>query len=143
MILDKETLFSLDQAVTASAVSKKIIDLTPVHGAFRDIGIGEPLELFAQVTEQAKATGEATVQIKLETATDDKFSDAKSIFESVAIPIADLNAGKRIVAKVPQGVLKYLRLQYVVAEGPLTAGKFTAGINLTVDAHPIYDAVTQ
>ena len=57
-------------------------------------------------------------------------------FESVAIPIADLNADKRIVAKVPQGVLKYLRLQYVV-EGPLTAGKFTAGINLTVDAHPI------
>ncbi|MDI7110876.1 hypothetical protein QMO39_32535, partial [Pseudomonas aeruginosa] len=75
-----------DQAVTASAVSKQIIDLTPVHGAFRDIGIGEPLELFAQVTEQANAAGEATVQIKLETATDDKFSDAKSIFESVAIP---------------------------------------------------------
>ncbi|SUC40262.1 Uncharacterised protein [Proteus mirabilis] len=94
MILDKETLFSLDQAVTASAVSKQIIDLTPVHGTFRDIGIGEPLELFAQVTEQAKAAGEATVQIKLETATDDKFSDAKSIFESAAMPIADLNAGK-------------------------------------------------
>lgn len=59
MILDKETLFSLDQAVTASATATSIIDLTPVKGDFRDIGIGEPLQLFAQVTEQATAAGDA------------------------------------------------------------------------------------
>ncbi len=106
---------------------------------FRDIGIGEPLELFAQVTEQAKAAGDATVQIKLETASDKAFSDAKAIFLSEPMPIASLNAGKRIAAKVPQSSLKFLRLQYIVGDGPLTAGKFTSGIILNVDAHPVYE----
>lgn len=142
MILDKETMFSVDQAVTVSAAGKSIIDLGPVRGNFRDIGIGEPLELFAQVTEQAKAAGDATVQIKLETATDKEFTAAKAIFLSEPIPISSLNTGKRIAAKLPQGVLKFLRLQYVVGDGPLTAGKFTAGINLSVDAHPVYEAVS-
>lgn len=143
MILDKENMFSIDQALTASAPSKLIIDLTPIEGDFRDMGIGEPLELFAQVTEQAKAAGDAKVQIVLETAADKAFSNAKAIFQSVAMPIAELNAGKRIVGRVPHGVIKYLRLSYLVTDGPLTAGKFTAGITLTVDAHPIYSAVTQ
>lgn len=58
------------------------------------------------------------------------------------MPIADLNAGKRIIGTVPHGVIKYLRLRYVVTDGPLTAGKFTTGIVLNVDAHPIYNAVT-
>lgn len=33
MILDKETLFSLDQKVTASAESESIIDLSPLWGS--------------------------------------------------------------------------------------------------------------
>lgn len=140
MILDKETLFSLDQAVTASATATSIIDLTPVKGDFRDIGIGEPLMLFAQVTEQAKAAGAAKVQIVLETSADKAFTTPVAIFKSLDISIADLNAGKRIIGAVPHGVIKYLRLSYVVTDGPLTAGKFTAGITLNVDAHPIYSA---
>lgn len=142
MILDKENLFSLDQAVTESAAGSHIIDLTPVKGDFRDIGIGEPLTLFAQVTEQAKAAGAAKVQIVLETSSDKEFTKPIALFKSIEIPIADLNAGKRIVGTVPHGVIKYLRLSYVVTDGPLTAGKFTAGITLSVDAHPIYNAVT-
>jgi hypothetical protein len=39
---------------------------------------------------------------------------------------------------VPQGVLKYLRVNYVVGTGPLTAGAFTSGINLDVDANTHY-----
>ncbi|WP_404856436.1 Bbp16 family capsid cement protein, partial [Escherichia coli] len=54
--------------------------------------------------------------------------------------------GKRVVsAKVPAGVQRYLRVNYSVATGPLTAGKFTAGINLDVDAntpYPIRSKVT-
>ncbi len=142
MILDKETLFSLDQAVTASATATSIIDLMPVKGDFRDIGIGEPLQLFAQVTEQATAAGDAKVQIVLETSKDKAFTTPVAIFQSFAMPIADLNAGKRIVGTVPHGVIKYLRLRYVVTDGPLTAGKFTSGIVLNTDAHPIYNAVT-
>ena len=37
------------------------------------------------------------------------------------MPIADLNAGKRIVA-VPQGVLKYLRLRYVCCRRAINGG---------------------
>ena len=38
-------MFSVDQAVTASAAGAGIIDPGPLRNDFRDIGIGELLEL--------------------------------------------------------------------------------------------------
>lgn len=137
MILDKLLMFSEAQAVTATAASTDVIDLGPIDGTRRDIGVGTPLEFFVNVNTAATAAGAATVNIQLQTSPDN--ATWTTLFDSSALALAALTAGKRVVSvKVPQGVLRYLRVNYSVATGPLTAGAFTAGINLDVDANSHY-----
>ena len=70
MILDKLLMFSEAQAVTASAASTDVIDLAPIDGTRRDIGVGEPLEFWANVNTTATAAGAATVNVQLQTSPD-------------------------------------------------------------------------
>lgn len=137
MILDKLLMFSDKQAVTATAASTDVIDLGPIDGTRRDIGVGYQLEFWTLVNTTATASGAATVNVQLQTSPDN--STWTSIYESGALALAALIAGKRIVsAKVPSGVQKYLRVNYTVSTGPLTAGAFTSGINLDVDNNTPY-----
>lgn len=137
MILDKLLMFSEAQAVTASAASTDVIDLGPIDGTRRDIGVGYPLEFFTNVTTTATAAGAATVNVQLQTSPDN--STWTTIYDSGALALAALVAGKRVASvKVPSGVQRYLRVNYSVATGPLTAGAFTAGINLDVDNNTPY-----
>jgi hypothetical protein len=46
-ILDRQILFSNEQAITATAASTDVVDL----GANRDIGAGEPLYVLVQVMQ--------------------------------------------------------------------------------------------
>ncbi|NUO70118.1 Bbp16 family capsid cement protein [Escherichia coli] len=144
MITDKLLMFSEAQAVTNTAASTDVIDLGPIDGNRRDIGVGYPLEFWVLVNEAATATGEATVNIQLQTSENN--SSWTTIYDSGALAKATLTAGKRVVsAKVPAGVQRYLRVNYSVATSQLTAGKFTAGISLDVDAntpYPIRSKVT-
>lgn len=144
MITDKLLMFSEAQAVTNTAASTDVIDLGPIDGNRRDIGVGYPLEFWALVNEAATASGEATVNIQLQTSENN--SSWSTIYDSGELAKATLKAGKRVVsAKVPAGVQRYLRVNYSVATGPLTAGEFTAGISLDVDAntpYPIRSKVT-
>lgn len=137
MILDKLLMFSEAQAVTASAASTDVIDLGPIAGNRRDIGVGYPLEFWALVKTTATAGGAATLNIQLQTSADN--SSWTTLYDSGSIPLAQLTAGSRVASvKVPSGVLRYLRVNYSVGTGPLTAGAFTAGINLDVDANTPY-----
>lgn len=123
MIYDKLNTFGTDQAVTTTAASTDIIDL----GVVRDIGNGEPMELVILCTETATASGSATVTFTLETDDNSGFSSAAVLASSGAIGKAALTAGTEVLrVKVPLGVERYLRTNYTVATGPLTAGKFTA-----------------
>jgi hypothetical protein len=123
MMYDKLNTFGTEQAVTATAASTDIIDL----GAVRDIGNGEPLELVILCTETATASGSATVTFDLETDDNSGFSSAVVLASSGAIGKAALTAGTEVLrVKVPLNVERYLRINYTVATGPLTAGKFTA-----------------
>ncbi|ECO5283710.1 hypothetical protein QL374_004904 [Salmonella enterica] len=137
MILDKLLMFSEAQAVTASAASTDVIDLGPIDDTRRDIGIGYPLEFWVMVNTTATADGAATVNVQLQTSHDN--STWTTIYDSGALALAKLTAGNRVAsAKVPSGVLRYLRVNYSVVTGPLTAGAFTSGINLDVDANTPY-----
>lgn len=137
MILDKLQMFSEAQAVTASAASTDTLDLAPLKGNHRDIGIGYTLEFWALVNTTATAAGAATLNVQLQTSPDN--STWTTIYDSGALALSALTVGKRIVsAKVPAGVLRYLRVNYSVGIGPLTAGTFTSGINLDVDANTPY-----
>lgn len=137
MILDKLLMFSEAQAVTASAASTDVIDLGPIDGTRRDIGVGYPLELFVNVNTTAAAAGAATVNIQLQTSPDN--STWTTLTSSGDLALSALTSGKRVMSqKVPQGAQRYLRVSYVVGTGPLTAGAFTAGINLDVDNNAPY-----
>lgn len=144
MILDKLLMFSEAQAVTASAASNDVIDLGPIDGTRRDIGVGYPLEFWATVNTSAAAAGAATVNIQLQTSPDN--STWTTLSTSGDLALSALTSGKRVMSqKVPQGVQRYLRVNYVVGTGPLTAGAFTAGINLDVDnnsPYPIRSRIT-
>nr|WP_154927529.1 hypothetical protein [Pantoea agglomerans] len=144
MTLDKLLMFSEAQAVTASAASTDVIDLGPIDGTRRDIGVGYPLELFVNVNTTAAAAGAATVNIQLQTSPDN--STWTTLTSTGDLALSALTAGKRVMSqKVPQGVQRYLRVNYVVGTGPLTAGAFTAGINLDVDnnsPYPIRSRIT-
>ena len=135
MIYDKLNTFGTEQAVTATAASTDIIDL----GAVRDIGNGEPMELVILCTESATASGSATVTFALQTDDNDGFSSAATLASTAAIGKASLTAGTEVLrVKVPLDVERYLRVNYTVATGPLTAGKFTAFLAADRQANKAY-----
>ncbi|HFL4765778.1 TPA: Bbp16 family capsid cement protein [Escherichia coli] len=140
MILDKLLMFSEKQAVTASAASTDVIDLGPIDGTRRDIGVGYPLEFWATVDTTATAAGAATLNVQLQTSPDN--STWTTLYDSGALALSSLTIGKRLFSKkVPQGVQRYLRVNYSVGTGPLTAGAFTSGINLDVDGNNQYYSI--
>lgn len=133
MIFDKQTLLSDAQAVTVTAVSTNVIDLGPIKtGIVRDIGKGKQIPLLVQVVEAFTAAGAATLTVSLQTDDNEAFSSAKTVWTSPAIALADLVAGKVIIPEyIPRGTNeRYMRLNYAVATGPMTAGKITAGVTL-------------
>jgi hypothetical protein len=136
MILDAQNLLSDAQAITATAASTNYIDLgavgSDVNGnqLTRDLGKGTPVPLLIQVLTAFTASGSATLTITLEVDDNTSFSSAKTVYTSGAVAKATLVAGYRLpIRYVPKGAdERYLRLNYTVATGPMTAGTITAGI---------------
>lgn len=123
MMYDKLNTFGTDQTVTTTAASTDIVDL----GAARDMGNGEPLELVILVTQSVTAAGAATVVFALETDDNAGFSSPVVLANSGAIGKAALTAGTEVLrVKVPLDAERFLRTNYTVTTGPLTAGTFTA-----------------
>lgn len=146
MVLDSALLFSEAQAVKASAVSTDVLDLGPLYPGndVRDIGVGTPVEFFVQVGKEAKTGGEGTtVKISLQTAKSSNFSEATEVLQSGELPVATLKSGYRYAAALPQGIQRYLRVNYTVDKGPLTGGEFTAGLVLSTDANHSYATATK
>jgi hypothetical protein len=120
-ILDRQILFSNEQAITASAASADVIDL----GSSRDIGAGEPVMVLVQVTQSFDALTSLTVG--LQTSSAENFASPMQL-TATSLPLASLTAGARFTAgPVPGGVLRYLRLYYTVTGSNPTTGKITAG----------------
>lgn len=133
MILDNQTLLSNQQAVTATAASANVIDLGPIQsGLVRDMGNGKPIPILVQVTEAFAAAGAATLTVALQTDDNDGFASPKVVVTSATFALADLKPGKQIqLDYIPRGTNeRYLRLNYTVATGPMTAGKVHAGVLL-------------
>lgn len=131
MIFDQQTLLSDAQAITVTAVSTNVIDLGPIRsGLTRDIGKGQPIPLRIQAVEAFTAAGAATLTFELQVDDNEAFASPKTVWTSGAIGKADLIAGKVIVPEyIPRGTNeRYMRLNYTVATGPMTAGKVTAGV---------------
>lgn len=131
MILDNQTLFSDQQAVTASAASTNQIDLSPREtGVVRDIGPGQAIPIIVQVTEAFATLTSLTVAIQ--TDEDVAFGSPVTVAASAAIPVATLKPGYQIpLSWVPVGVKeRYVRLFYTVTGTNASAGRITAGVGL-------------
>ena len=133
MILDNQTLFSDRQAVTATAASTNIIDLSPIGaGIVRDIGPGKAIPLVVQVVADMAAAGAATLAVAIQVDDNSAFSSPKTVVQTAAVPVASLKAGYQFnLDYIPRGTdERYLRLNYTVATGPMTAGAVTAGVTV-------------
>ena len=123
MIIEKFLQVSNDQAVTATAASTDVIDFgqkTP------NTGLTDRLSMVITVGETATASGAATVTFSVQDSADNStFAD---VVASAAIGKAALVAGAQIVIPMPVQHRRYVRLNYTVGTGPLTAGKFSAQV---------------
>ena len=95
-----------------------------------------------QVTTTVTAAGAATVRFQLQGADDAAFTtNVATLVESGEFPKAVLTAGAVASLRVAQskvGPRKYVRVYYVVTNGPLTAGAFSAFVALDVQAAPVH-----
>lgn len=131
MILDNQGLLSDKQAITSTAASTNYIDLGPIDSSTtREMGYGVPLDLLVLVNTAFTATGAATLTITLEVDDNTSFSSATTVWSSGAIAKASLVSGYQIPLQyVPKGVNeRYMRFNYTVATGPMTAGTITAAL---------------
>ncbi len=137
MIFDAQNTFSDAQAITTSTVSTNVIDFgaagKPIGAAAairKDLGRGKKVNVRVQMVEAALAAGAATLTVDLQTDDNEAFSSPRVAWTSGAIPKAALIAGYVFsLESFPRGTdERFARLNYTVANGPLTAGKITAGV---------------
>lgn len=131
MIFDKLLMLSNAQAVTSSAASTDVIDFGVARDMFPTL---EDLKLVVQVGAAFTASGSATMTIAVQTSVDN--SSWTDHMLTRAIAVADLVAGASVavfsLGGIGAGVSapRYLRLNYTIATGPMTAGTITAGFVL-------------
>jgi|SoimicMinimDraft_15_1059743.scaffolds.fasta_scaffold05538_2 hypothetical protein len=130
MILDGLLLFDNNSAITASGVSANVLDLLNA----RDMAPGYDLPILVQPTANFAASGAGTLQIQVQGSADN--SAWTTYAESAVLTLAQLTAGRNpfqidLPSPNPGDPLpRYLRLNYLVGTGPMTAGTITAGIIL-------------
>jgi hypothetical protein len=146
MILDNQTLFSDQQAITATAGSTNVIDLKAngipygnVEAIKRDIGKGDPVPLLVQVTQTFNTL--TSLEFKVQTSDDPAFGSGNvDHYTSGAVLLASLVAGYKINTSIlPEGgaagMKRYMRLLYTVAGTNPTLGKVTACITMGVQTN--------
>ena len=129
MILDKQLVFSKEQAVTTSAPSEHTIDL---GAANLELGIGTPL--YIEVWMDTVFSGStATLTVDLQDGASVGGSDKVMEILPAISETAMIAKGIGLLAKVllPEGMSlsKHIRLYYTASSG-LTAGKLNAFITI-------------
>lgn len=133
MIIDKLLQVSNEQVVTATAASTDVIDFGQVNP---NSGLNQNTSIAITVDEVAAAAGAATVTFAVQDSADNSsFADVAS---TVAIGKATLVAGYQILIPMPYKHRRYVRVNYTVATGPLTAGKFSAQVVTGVQQNVAY-----
>jgi hypothetical protein len=132
MLTDALLQLSTAQAVTATAVSTNTVDL----GVARDIAPGRPMYAVFQIDTTFTAAGGATLNCQVVSSAAAALTSPTVIADSGPIPVAQLTAGRRLIAvgispsvltTAPNGQ-RFIGAQYTVNTGPMTAGAITATI---------------
>lgn len=123
MIIDKALQVSNKQAVTATAPSTDVIDFGQANP---NSGMSDQLYCTIGVGQTALAAGAATLTVALQDSADGvTFAD---VVATPAIDKAKLLIGAQFVIPMPLEHRRFVRVNYTVANGPLTAGLFSAQI---------------
>lgn len=135
MLIDTQLKLSALQSLihaVGDVVSTNVIDT----GAAADTGIGEGMRLVVRVgTAVLAAGGASTMQFVLQTSTDEAFSSPVEVQLSGAIAKASLTANTVVYSsRLPQGLLRYLRVVYRIATNDVTAGTADAFLVKDQDA---------
>ena len=109
MFLDRQTLFSDAQALTATGASTDLIDL----GQERRIGVGEPMCVVA-TCDVAMGGTSPTLVITVQSDDNASFSSAATVVATGTI--SSLAAGAKVVLPIPPGTAteRYIRLNYTL-----------------------------
>ena len=140
MILDKLLEYSLAQdigQVAGTYVSTNVVD----HGAANaNPGLMVEASVYVDIVEAITSGGAATLDVQLQTSTDEAFTSPVVAWSSTALGYAAWNtaagpagaegAGGPYLFKFPMNVLRYSRLAYVIAGATTTAGTVNAGVAL-------------
>lgn len=127
MYIDKALQVSSEQAVTATAASTDVIDFGHANP---NSGLNDNVTMAITVDESATAAGAATVTFSVQDSADNStFAD---VAVTAAIGKASLVAGFQVLIPMPYKHRRYVRVNYTVATGPLTAGKFSAQVVIGV-----------
>jgi hypothetical protein len=142
MYVDRLLRLSAAQAITGSAVSTDVLDLKIA----RDIGTGEELYLVTIVdTAMTDAGSDSTVTPTLQGSDAEAFGSGVEDLALFTIP-AVTAAGKMFVARLAPGAAplqkRYVRLNYVVANGNLTTGAFTSFITKDIQMYKSYKSAS-
>lgn len=129
-------------AITVTRVSTNTIDLLNA----RDIGgpMNPSMWLYVGVNAAFTAAGAGTLTIQMQGSVDN--SAWSTYGETRALALADLVANSNVmVASWPSNIAadanpRYLRLNYVVATGPMTAGSLNAQLVLDPQFYGQYPA---
>jgi hypothetical protein len=124
MIIDKQTLFSEAQAITADAASTNVYDT----GSAADAGAGSPIRLFCNVGTAFNTLTSLAIQLQCDSA--DTFGSPKTLW-SVSFLLAELTANTKLnLPPIPAGCERFVRLNYDVTGSNPTTGTITAGLIL-------------
>lgn len=153
MFLDSSLNFSTAQAITATAASTSIYDITGagsgvapalVYGASvfgADMGNGDGVAIpyvYVQVQTAFVSGGGATLQFQIQAAIDNGSNAPGTyttilqtdVFLSAALTINKLFFMPLPIATLGQAPPRFYRLNYVVATSTFSAGKITSGLCL-------------
>lgn len=133
MIIDKFLQVSDAQAVTSTAASTNVIDFGQTNP---NSGLSDHLTMAVTVDETVTAAGAATVTFAVQDSADN--SSWADVAATAAIGKAALPAGAQVLIPMPLQHRRYVRVNYTVATGPLTAGSFSAQVVTGVQANRAY-----
>ena len=126
MHIDHELLMSEDQAITASAADSISIDL--VAAGVSGLGLGEPVKILCQVTEDFSGTTGERLYVTIQQDDNSSFSSPTTLATSETAATTLLKAGYQFTLAEVKPTERYIRPYYTVATTDFSAGKMTAGI---------------
>lgn len=132
MLFDNDLMFSDGQAITATASGPNVIDCGQ---AILTTGLNGGLELFVLVIATTDFTGTGTIKVELQ----DCDTESGTFTTVASAPAVVATKFAKAVIPMPLEHRRYLKLTYTV-DGTVAAGKVTAGITTSLEAHQLIHA---